>query len=199
MVLTGKKDEKEPDGRSCHPAILFSPEGPAWYLPGLTQAPGRGAGQWVQGWNTPQQLAPKDSTMSDGQHRAGWAHSSSCCCHGNASFCLSLALPKTTKTQWIARFPWARCLGSLCTVLQRAAEADWAEMEGAEKRGENSQPAEFSFPILWSVMHSHKYTWTSSSGISRSLSAISQRRAQVHLAAPGVLPLQVLVLWNYLL
>lgn len=56
--------------------------------------------RWIQGLEHPCAAGSCwfQAPRADGQHRAGWAHSTSCCCHRDTSFCLSLALTKTTTT-----------------------------------------------------------------------------------------------------
>lgn len=159
MILTGKKDEED-DGKSCNPSLCLGTSlTPAWSHPSPRQGNRKGRYRDLNSSGL-ELLAPVDPTMSEGQHGAGWAHSSSCCCHGNASLCLSLALPKTSRTQWTARPPWAGCLGALSTVLHRTAKAGWAEMKGGTarmQRQEEKIPILLSsaFPFFWSVMHSH--------------------------------------------
>lgn len=86
----------------------------------------------------------------------------------------------------------SRMSGGLCTVLYRTAKADWAEMERTQPGCRNKRK---KFPSCW-VQLSHfkvcnaftqqlRYLWTSSSGTSRSLSATSQRPAQVHPTTPS--------------
>lgn len=156
MMLTGKKDGKDPHGRSCHPSLCLGTSlTPAWSRPNPRQEEER----QIQGLEHPIAAgsygfhhvwrAAQGRLGSQLQLLLPW----------QCQLSLSLALPKTTRTQRTARPPWAGCL-VLCaqcsTELQRQTELKWREhSQDAETRGKNSHPAEFSFPILRSVMHSH--------------------------------------------
>lgn len=87
---------------------------------------------------------------ADGQHRAGWARSSSCCCHWDASLCLSLALTKTTTTAVDREISLSRM--SRCFLQSALPSCKGRVRWNGEREQLRCRPKRRKFPECWAQL-----------------------------------------------